>query len=142
MDKKIRSGKELATSLFSIRKKAEKDFSIILSKLSIDAFRELITRSAADTGYLRSNWEVTTGKASSGVLNARVKGSNYSDSSYPNLRIKLGDTINLYNNTEYAIYLENGTPYMQAQPMIEPTYAKINAEAKTLCKTLSRMRIK
>lgn len=112
----------------------------IMQKLSIDAFREVMLRSAVDTGFLRSNWDATTGTPSSGIIKD-IEGGAFGDASWPNLRIKAGDKVSIFNNTEYALYLETGTATMRAQPMVQPTYFRILAKARQLTTALSKKRV-
>ena len=128
---------QLGPVLKGLSELAGKDFGLMLQKLSIDAFRELVIRSARDTGYLRSNWDVTTGSPDEVKLSHDGKG-NFASASWPNTKIEAGDSVVLYNNTEYAIYLEHGTPKMRAQPMIEPTRQKVYNQAVKLSKILTK----
>lgn len=133
----VKTGNELAKVLHAISSMVEDDMIKVMSKLSIDAFRELIIRSAVDTGYLRSNWQVTTKRPPNKIKSGGDEDGYYKDATYPPLVLKLDSTISHYNNTEYAIHLENGTAYQRAQPMVEPTYQKMLSEAKTLAYQLS-----
>jgi hypothetical protein len=118
----VRSGAELGRALRDVAKYTKEDFSKVLRKLALDAFRELVLRSAIDTGYLRSNWDVVVNVA---APNEKKKnpGGNHPAATPPALvNVQAGSIIVLYNNTEYAIHLEHGTPKMRAQPMVQPTY--------------------
>lgn len=128
--------KDLGAVLKGLGELAGDDFSIILQKLSIDAFRELIRRSAKDTGFLRSNWDVTTGTPFEGVLSN--PGVKMSGAEWPGTQIKADDKVTIYNNTSYAGYLEHGTPRMRAQPMVEPTFQRIYNQAELLSKALTK----
>ena len=46
----------------------EKEMNGYMQKLSMDAFRDLVMFSAVDTGFLRSNWDVTTGNPGNAIL--------------------------------------------------------------------------
>lgn len=119
----------------------EKLMDGILQKLSIDAFRDLIMFSAVDTGFFRSNWDVTTGNASNSVIRD-VEGGAYGDATWPGIKVRTGDYVTLFNNTEYAIHLETGTPYMRAQPMVQPTYFRVLSQAKQLTNALSKKKVR
>ena len=67
-----------------------------------------------DTGNLRSNW------------------------SQEPTRITKDSIVTLYNNTEYAKYVDQGTPRMRAQPMIEPCKMSIASQAELLSKALTK----
>ena len=120
----------------------------IIRKLSIDAFRNLVMLSAVDTGFLRSNWHMDTGAPDESVLKNSLPSAKKTGGS-PSLpgaklstfKSKLGDKITIFNNTEYARHLEDGTPHMRAQPMVRPTYYRVLSQAKQLTNALSRKRV-
>jgi len=136
--KKIKA-EQLGAELRRLAEITEENFDKALQKLSIDGFSMLVHYSAKDTGFLRSNWAVTTGQPLDSVL--RNPGGNYSDATYFNPDIKTGDTVTFYNNTEYAMYLEAGTEKMEAQPMIQPTISFLTSEARAVSKALSRKKV-
>ncbi len=130
---------QLGPVLRGLGEAAGDEFGKILQRLSLAAFRELVRRSAKDTGFLRSNWDVTTNAPPNTAQDNPYKGRNtVSSASWPNTKIETGDAVVLYNNTEYAMYLEEGTPLMRAQPMIEPTYRSIYRKAVVLSKAFSK----
>lgn len=137
--KHVNSGRELETELLKAEEMLKADMASILQKVSMDTFRELILRSAADTGYLRSNWGVAVDKnGPNRIKNSGDPEGHYRDASYPNPTITFDSTINLYNNTEYAIYLEQGTPYMRAQPMVAPAAQYADGAIKILSQNISK----
>lgn len=139
---KAHSGAALKRSLQKVRHLTKDKFIVVLQKLSMDAFREVVLRSAYDTGYLRSGWAVTVkAQAPDRVRGGGSPDSNYRDAAYPNVEIKENSIITIYNNTEYAIHLENGTANMAAQPMIEPTYQMLERTTKLLADKLSREKL-
>ena len=119
----------------------EKEMNGYMQKLSMDAFRDLVMFSAVDTGFLRSNWDVTTGNPGNAILHD-IEGGSFGDATWPGTSVKVGDKVILFNNTEYAMHLETGTPRMRAQPMIEPTYHRVLSQAKRLANALSKKRVK
>jgi HK97 gp10 family phage protein len=131
--------RNLGAVLKGLGELAGEDFAEILQKLSIDAFRELVMRSAKDTGFLRSNWDVSINSPNEEELR-NASGSNFTAASWPGIRITADDKVTIYNNTAYAGYLEDGTPWMRAQPMIEPTFQRIYNQAEELSKFLTRER--
>lgn len=134
--KKIKPN-ELGSVLKGLSELAAEDFTVVLQKLSVDAFRELVRRSATDTGYLRSNWSLTT--AAPPEDKKKNPGGSFSAAQPPNVStIEIDDKVVIYNNTEYAIYLENGTAKMRAQPMVQPTYYRIYSKAVELSKAFSK----
>lgn len=129
---------ELGSVLKGLSELAGDDFLVILQKLSLDGFRELVRRSAKDSGFLRSNWDISTIPPSEERLkNTGVE--KYGPPSDPYIStIKIDDTVTLFNNTEYANYLEIGTPRMRAQPMVEPTRRSLEKQAILLSKALTK----
>ncbi len=136
---KVHNGKELKTVLTQIGNETGEQFGIVLQKLSIDAFRDLVEFSARDTGFLRSNWDVAKNNAPNEKL--KNPGGSYASAKFPSIKIEAGDHIILYNNTEYARYLEHGTPFMSSQPMVEPTYQRVLSQANRLAKKLSKEKV-
>jgi len=149
--KRVKLGRELSRVLKTVSKRLDnKDMALVMQKLAIDGFRELVQRSARDTGFLRSNWGVAVddrpGDAalSNPHPSSKAKGIGpvVSDASYGSASIDGTCLVTLYNNTEYAMFLETGTPHMRAQPMVEPTYHMLLAEANQLAANLSKKRYK
>lgn len=135
--KKVKTGAELGAVLKDLGKLAGDDFAIILQKLTLDAFRVLVRRSAQDTGFLRSNWAVTVDRRPP-EESLKQSGAGAKQPKTPTVKVEAGSIVVLYNNTEYAIYLETGTPKMRAQPMVEPTRIELEALASQLSKELTR----
>ncbi len=128
---------QLGPVLRGLGELAGDDYTKILKKLSMDAFTQLVRRSAKDTGFLRSNWDVTTGAAPNANLTGTVKGS-YAPASWGGTQIKIDSHVVIYNNTAYAMYLEKGTPRMRAQPMVEPTRRQVELQAIALSKAFTK----
>ena len=141
--KRIRPS-QLASELKKIGSLAtRREMTVIMKKLSIDAFMELVRRSATDTGFLRSNWDVAVNRqpGNARLQNPLISGlSSVPGPSFPSVSIKAGDTVTLYNNTEYSIFLEKGTPRVRAQPMVLPTSLMLLGQAESLTEALSRKR--
>jgi len=127
---------QLGPVLKGLGELAGDDFAVILKKLTMDAYRELVLRSAVDTGFLRSNWAVATDRPPDEAILTQ-RGVSIRQPRTPNPKIEVGSKVVLYNNTEYALFLENGTPRMRAQPMVEPTRQKIEKQAIVLSKYLT-----
>lgn len=97
-------------------KKTEKQMSQIVRKICLDLFTIIVTRSPVDTGRFRANNSIK--------LNSLPPGSTFEMDTNGGMTItkgnaslgayKLGDTIFLYNNVEYAMYLEFGPHSKQA----------------------------
>ena len=97
-------------------KKTEQQISQIVRKICLDLFTIIVTRSPVDTGRFRANNSIN--------LNTLPSDSTFEMDKNGGLTInrgnaslgayKLGDTIFLYNNVEYAMYLEFGPHSKQA----------------------------
>lgn len=137
--KKVDSVSEFKNQMLKASTYTKKDIERILKKVTVDAFRELIMRSAKKSGYLRSKWDVSVDQAlpNTKLKNPNPKGS-YQQAQYPSKEIKYDSVIVIYNNTEYAIYLETGTPFMAAQPMVEPVSRSVEAKLDVVVKQLSK----
>ncbi len=134
--KRVYTSKGLAKELKLLGSQyTSKEMTTILKTLSMKGFLSLVRHSARDTGYLRSNWDVTTDPPPNLILSN--PGGSFQSASWSDPGIKFGDVVVLYNNTEYARHLETGTPYTRAQPMVTPTYMMLTTQAKFLSKTLS-----
>ena len=142
--KTVHNGSQLRKELLKASVLLKDDFEVILKKLTFDGFRELMARTAIDTGFARSNWSIAIDIQPADVV---LKGKQvsdgsriYPDATIPNVRIHAGSIIVLYNNTDYIIHLETGTPKMRAQPMVEPTQQMLLNVAERLVKKLSKQR--
>jgi len=132
---------QLGSVLKGLSELAGDDYTEILQKLSMDAFRDLVMLSAKDTGFLRSNWSVTTGVPDELRLNSNVRAKNsFVKAQWSTVDIQLDSHITLYNNTVYAIYVDQGTPRMRAQPIIEPARRRAEIQAIRLSKLLTKKR--
>lgn len=122
----VNTPEEFREAMAMIAQATQEDFLNILKKLTNDAFTSVVRRTPVDTGYLRENWEIS-------VDSREIEGEQPDG-----YRIELGTMIMIYNNTEYLIYVENGTPKMRAQPMIRPTEQMLMRTAEKLVRALSR----
>jgi len=141
---KVKNGKELSAALLKIKSIVEKDYEEILQQLSFESWNELVTRTARRTGFARSNWEIIfSGSAPDNFYkNPNPKSGNFPEPFLMSLKgIHSGSKITIFNNTIYIKYLEDGTPYTRAQPMIEPTYQMLYNKAEFLANKLSRKRV-
>ncbi len=136
--KRVSTGPEFEKAMLMANDMLQDDLTIILKKISSDAFRMLVQLSAKDTGYLRHNWAVSVGAVVPHEPSRGDRKKKYPDAKMPILNIEHDSIIVLYNNAEYAIYLENGTPKMRAQPMIEPTKMAVSNQLNQASKMLSR----
>ena len=143
--RRVKTGAQLASALSDIGDLVEKDLAKdILQILTLDAFRYIVRRSPVRTGFLRSNWTITTATVPPELLSNPHTGEQremYSPPQEPSVtNIDWGDVVRLYNLTEYASYLDDGTPKMRARPMVVPTQLFTLAEARRLINTYKRKR--
>jgi len=133
---RVNNGTEFRLAFKIAKNMTESDFEEILKKLTIVAFRELVERTAEDSGFAKGNWDVVVDKS---PPNTKLKnpGGSHSKATMPIVNVKADSIIVLYNNTEYIIYLEQGTPKMRAQPMVRPTAFMVESLAKRLSILLS-----
>jgi len=134
----VHTAKELARAWDEVEFMLKKDVVVVLKKTSMDAFNELIRRSAKDTGFLRSNWGVLVDSDPANKSIVGDKNKIYPDASYVETEMDFNSMVHIYNNTEYAIYLENGTHKMSAQPMIEPTSRSTQVVLDNVSKSLTK----
>jgi len=116
----------------------------IMAKLVLDGWSNLVRLSPVDTGFLRSRWFVTTYAVPDiSIKNPLKKGSSVPAPSQPNIStIKFGDTVTIYNNTEYASYLENGTPlYMVPLSKVCKTVQTLNPIKTDVLHTVIKMSV-
>lgn len=104
------------SQLRAFEEKTVRKFDLLLRKVSLDAFSEVIDMSPVDSGRFRGNWQVAIGSVPSGtieavdpqgaVVKAKVAGVTAG--------LKTGDVIYMVNNLPYARRLEDG--YSQQAP--------------------------
>jgi hypothetical protein len=112
---------------------------VIMRKLTLDGLLGVTNYTPVDTGYARFNWQVSMGAPVEKTVGTP-------ESEYPELqseRVGRGAVVHkvpgrgtvpkwgviyIANNVEYIEYLNNGTPRMPAQLMIERTEADLLAE--------------
>ena len=136
---KVKNGKDFKRAMTAIALKTEKKMGKqINQKLALDAFTALVRRSPVLKGYLRHNWDVSIDVKPADEELKPEKGKTYPEPKKPVLkRVKHNSIIIIYNNTVYAVYIENGTEKMEAQPMVAPTEIEMYKVAEDLCKALS-----
>lgn len=140
MRRQIKNGKDFKRAMTAIALKVEKRMGKqINQKLALDAFTNVVRRSPVLNGYLKHNWDIEIDKpAPNEVEPPPEKGKKYPEPDNPDLKkVKHNSIITLYNNTEYAGYIEDGTEKMEAQPMVAPTEIEVFQQAEELCKAFS-----
>ena len=90
-----------------LAKKVKYSGSAFVRKVVLDGMRQLIRQSPVDTGRFKANWNASISDISEGTTESTK--SNFSKQSEGISAYKLGQTIFLHNNLQYAIPLEYGT---------------------------------
>ena len=134
----VKTGAELMAALGEGSELLKEDMVSVMQKITMDSFDMLIRRSAKDTGFLRSNWSVSVDTPAPETELHNPDSGAHADAKLPPLQIEYNSVIQLYNNTEYAIYLEQGTPIMWSQPMIRPTVMAANQQFDYAYQILSK----
>jgi len=81
--------------------------SKFIRKVVLDGMRQLIRQSPVNTGRFKANWSTSVGVMDEGTTEKTV--ANFSAQSKGISRYKLGQTMYLHNNLQYAVPLEYGT---------------------------------
>lgn len=112
--------------LKAFRKKTERKFELLLRKVALDAFSEVIDMSPVDSGRFRGNWQAAVGSAPTGtveavdpegtMVKAKVAGATSG--------VKPGDVIYMVNNLPYARRLEDGYSQQAPAGMVRLTVQK------------------
>lgn len=136
---RVKNGKDFKRAMTQIALKVEKRMAKQINrKLALDAFTNVVRRSPVLNGFLRHNWDVSVDVKPLDEELKPEKGKTYSEPDKPLLKeVKWNSIIIIYNNTAYAVYIENGTEKMEAQPMVAPTEVEMRKAAEDLCKAFS-----
>ena len=97
-------------------KKTEQQMSQIVRKICLDLFTIIVTRSPVDTGRFRANNSINlnTLPSDSTLEIDKSGGMTLRKGNSALVSYNLGDTVFIYNNVEYAMYLEFGPHSKQA----------------------------
>jgi hypothetical protein len=139
--KRVNSGRALASALTELGDVVGDKGDVIIQKLTLDGFDNLLRRTPVDTGFLRSRWAISVNSKPATQTVGHPGGETYAQPVTPRFKPKWGDRVYFFNNVEYAYFIEHGTSRNRAQPMIEPTYRYLLNEANRLTKTLSKDRM-
>jgi len=131
----VSTGAELAAELQRIgREFKRQELDKILPKLALDGWRFAVKKTPVDTGLLRSNWSVDKAGRTTDTRKG-VKGRRYGAPKQPAVSgFKWGDKVTIYNNTEYAQFVD------PKQPMVRPTYYYLLAKARSLAQRANSRR--
>ena len=144
MGKTVRTGAELTKALVDLGKALEKkDLTPTIQKLTLSGFRYITRRTPVRTGFLKSRWAiVVNAPAPSNLLQNPNPAGTFSPPSTPNMNpIEWGDKVTIFNNTEYAYFVDEGKGDNPKQPMIEPTYRYLEGLSKRLLDSISKKKV-
>jgi len=92
--------------------KTKEKMRLVVSKVALDLLSRIVARSPVDTGRFRANNQIDINSISGGaILEFEARGDGKITVNRGSEKLgsyKLGDTIFIYNNVEYAIPLEYG----------------------------------
>lgn len=135
--KKVKNGKQMLDLLEVAKNATLEEMTVILKKLALDGFRDLVLTTPFDTGYASAGWRVGVGFVIESIMPGPAPGMTYPPAQFPGAQITAGDVVHLYNNVEYIGALENGSSQQAPNGMIEQTYSKLAIVADNLANTLS-----
>ena len=98
---------------------------IVQRKAALDLFGELIQTTPVDTGRARAGWSMDARK---GQDVPPLKASSYRPKSPT--PPKGAPSIMIYNNVEYIIHLNDGTPTQPARRFVEKAVDKVSRNLK------------
>lgn len=103
------------------------DFGAIFRDLGLTGLRGVILKTPVDTGRLRGGWLVTINSATGetpGTLDASGSATIARGASVIG-GAKLGETLIIQNNVDYAIFINDGTEKIAPRRMVERTVAEL-----------------
>lgn len=141
--KKITNAEEFKRAMDEIGKQTKQRVKLIHQKLLIDGFSFVVFASPEKYGYLRFNWDIVIGEnPPEEKLKNPDLGKIYGQPRRKGTQTVRHDNMSwIYNNTDYAYYVENGTEKMSAQPMVAPAEQSLYRQTEHLCNALSKLKI-
>lgn len=133
------NGNELFNIINRQTENVIKEHNKVKQKLTLDAFRSLVNKTARDTGFAAHNQDVSIDESYSDNLVEGDPNVSYPPAAYPNppdSKFKLGSIIVIYNNTKYIMALERGIG-QRPQPMVAPTMQMLERMANQLLSEFS-----
>ena len=116
-------------------------FIAIVKKLAFDGFSDLVSYTPFDTGFASSGWRVGINEKSEMIRYPTGSSGSFGASNYGSPAIRLGDVVNLYNNTSYIGALDAGWSRQEPAGMIAPTFQRMMVTANKLSASLSKERV-
>jgi len=113
-----------------------------VQKYAFDVFMGIVSNSPVDTGNLRSNWKIALNNATNEIdlVDAPIskqEASNIAFQSLPKAQATLmPDRWVIFNNVDYAVYVNDGTARQRAQFMIETGIEEANIKLRRFTNVL------
>jgi len=113
-----------------------------VQKYSFDVFKGIVDNSPVDIGNLKSNWKIALNNATNevNILDKSVssqQAGNIAFQSLPKARATLmPDRWVIFNNVDYAVYVNDGTARQRAQFMIETGIEEANIKLRRFTNVL------
>ena len=104
------NGEQFKLNISGFVKKSKLAPNVVLRKIAIDLFSNVIKRTPVDTGMLRANWQVGLGSAPEGTVAFSDKSGSRAiqQVAAKAAQARWGTSIFLVNNLPYALVVEFG----------------------------------
>lgn len=113
MSIRITNLNEFNRKLKSFINKAELNTSLVTKNIAFRAFRSIVEKTPADTGWALANWNIATGKPDLTVTKKPAKGTEKLDAEPLPIGIGSGEKLPVFyitNNVPYILFLEEPKP--------------------------------
>lgn len=133
----IRTGEEFAAAMLKIAAQIKQDAAELQQKLAIDGFAGVVRKTARDTFFAVSNWDIVV-DVEPPDEDLKNPGGEHQEAQLNKgklKKIKFYSRSRIYNNTNYVIYLEHGP---NPQPMVKPTEQALFLVAEELQGAMSK----
>jgi len=102
-----------------IKNTVNKNGGKFIRKIALDGLRQVIRQSPVDTGRFKANWGSSVGTMDASTT--EDTSANFGKQSQGISQYKLGQTMFLHNNLQYALPLEYGSSKQAAKGWIRNT---------------------
>lgn len=120
--------------------KTEGNLDLVVRKIALDMFRQIVIMSPVDTGRFKGNWQVAIGSVPTGTLTLNDKSGTATISriTAATLGLKAGQVITLVNNLAYARRLEYGYSKQAPGGMVRLTVTRFGAVVSQAAQSVAR----
>lgn len=104
------------------------DFEKKLRKIGLMVLRGTVLKTPVDTGLLRNNWQLDVGTMNSNILEGGSPEATTGEAVANLSKLQnngIGQVIFIYNNVEYAVYIEFGTEKIAPSAMLRDTLGEV-----------------